>query len=118
MWKLGSKIKDNFNLFSKELEIDAKCIGFSPRLKLIFNGSDGNDSLLYKSFFLQDLIENGIFMHPNTILLSYSHTMEQIDYTLEFIHKSMKNLKSAIKNNEVEAKLKGNIAKSVIHRLE
>jgi hypothetical protein len=30
----------------------------------------------------------------------------------------MKNLKSAIKNNEVEAKLKGNIAKSVIHRLE
>ncbi|MGY5142932.1 MAG: aminotransferase class III-fold pyridoxal phosphate-dependent enzyme [Candidatus Nitrosopumilus sp. bin_32a] len=118
MWKLGSKIKDNFNLFSKELGIDAKCIGFSPRLKLIFNDSEENDSLLYKSFFLQDLIENGIFMHPNTILLSYSHTMEQIDYTLEFIHKSMKNLKSAIENNEVEAKLKGNIAKSVIHRLE
>lgn len=118
MWKLGSKIKDNFNLFSKELGIDAKCIGFSPRLKLIFNDSKGNDSLLYKSLFLQDLIENGVFMHPNTILLSYSHTMEQIDYTLEFIHKSMKNLKSAIENNEVEAKLKGNIAKSVIHRLE
>jgi glutamate-1-semialdehyde aminotransferase len=118
MWKLGSKIKDNFNLFSKELNIDAKCIGFSPRLKLIFNDSDGNDSLLYKSLFLQDLIENRIFMHPNTILLSYSHTMEQIDYTLEIMHKSMKNLKSAIDNNKVESSLKGNIAKSVIHRLE
>jgi len=118
MWKLGSKIKDNFNLFAKELGIDAKCIGFPVRLKLIFNDSEGKDSLLYKSLFLQDLIENGIFMHPNTILLSYSHTMEQIDYTLEFIHKSLKNLKLAIENNEVEAKLKGNIAKSVIHRLE
>ena len=118
MWKLGSKIKDNFNLFSKELGINAKCIGFSPRLKLIFNDSEGNDSLLYKSLFLQDLIENGIFMHPNTILLSYSHTVEQIDYTLEFIHKSMKNLKSAIDNDTVESNLKGNIAKSVIHRLE
>jgi len=118
MWKLGSKIKDNFNLFSKELKIDAKCIGFSPRLKLIFNDSNGNDSLLYKSFFLQDLIENGIFMHPNTILLSYSHTVDQINYTLEIIQKSMMNLKSAIEKNEVEANLKGNIAKSVIHRLE
>ena len=57
-------------------------------------------------------------MHPNTILLSYSHTVEQIDYTLEFIHKSMKNLKSAIDNDSVESNLKGNIAKSVIHRLE
>jgi len=117
MWKLGSKIKDSFNLFSKELELDAKCIGFSPRLKLIFNDSQGNDSLLYKSFFLQDLIENGIFMHPNTILLSYSHTMKQIDYTLEFIHTSMKNLKFAIETNDIKSKLKGNVAKSVIHRL-
>ncbi len=118
MWKLGSKFQDKFNIFSKELDMDAQCIGFAPRLKLIFNDSEGNDSLLYKSLFLQDLIENGIFMHPNTILLSFSHTMEQIDYTLEIMQKSMKNLKSAIENNNVKSQLKGNTAKSVIHRLE
>jgi glutamate-1-semialdehyde aminotransferase len=118
MWKLGQRIKDNFNTFSNELELDAKCIGFPPRLKLVFCDSTGNDSLLFKSLFLQELVENGIFMHPNTILLCYSHTMEQIDYTLESMQKSMKNLKIAIEKNEVESKLKGNPAKSVIHRLE
>ena len=118
MWEMSSLLKVGFNKIAKEIDLDAQCIGYYPRLKLVFKDKTGQDSLLYKSLFIQTLVENHIFMNPNTILLSYSHTMEQIDYTLEFIHKSMKNLKSAIDNDSVESNLKGNIAKSVIHRLE
>lgn len=118
MWKLGEIIKNSFNKFAEEFELDAKCIGYPPRLKLIFNDEKGKDSLLYKSLFLQELVENGIFMHPNTILLCYSHTKEEIDYTLEVMYKSLQNLKSALKKGDVRSKLKGEVAKSVIHRID
>ncbi len=118
MWKLGEIIKNSFNKFTEELELDAKCIGYPPRLKPIFNDEKGKDSLLYKSLFLQELVENGIFMHPNTILLCYSHTKEEIDYTLEIMYKSLQNLKSALKKGDVRSRLKGEVAKSVIHRID
>ncbi|MHA7733131.1 aminotransferase class III-fold pyridoxal phosphate-dependent enzyme [Nitrosopumilus sp. S6] len=117
MEKLGSQIKNSFNKFTQELEISGTCIGFPQRLKFHLLDNTGNDSLLYKSLFLQNLVENGIFMHPNTVLLSFSHSEEEISFTLEKIYESLEQLKHAIEKNDVKNQLRGNIAKSVISRI-
>jgi glutamate-1-semialdehyde aminotransferase len=114
MWKLGKLIKDSFNKFAEDYQLNAKCIGFPPRMKLLFFDETGNDSLLFKSLFLQELIEMGIFMHPNTILLSYSHQLEDIEYTLECMSKSLQFLKKSIDSGSVKSNLRGEIAKQVI----
>ena len=114
LWMMGNLIKENFNKFVKENKIDAECIGFPPRMKLIIRDNSGQDSLLYKSLFLQELIEKRIFMHPNAIIVSFSHTKEDISYTINAINESLLVLKKAITNNNVKQELKGNIAQQVI----
>jgi glutamate-1-semialdehyde 2,1-aminomutase len=117
LWKLSSKFKKGFNKIVEENNLNAECIGSYPRLKIIIKNELGEDSLLYKSLFLQELIKNGIFMHPNVVLFSFSHKSEDIDNTLTVIEKSIRNLKKAIDSDEVESKLEGKIAKQVISML-
>lgn len=114
LWNLGNKFKLGFNKIALENEINAECIGLSPRLKILIKDESEEDSLEYKSLFLQELIENGIFMHPNVVLFSYSHKIDDIEITLKVIEKSMKKLKNAIQSGTVKEQIKGNVAKQVI----
>jgi len=117
LWKLSSKFKDKFNEIAQKNGLNSECIGSYPRLKILIKNQSGEDSLEYKSLFLQELVENGIFMHPNVVLFSFSHKMDDIENTLSVIEKSLKMLKKAIDSNEVKSKLKGNVAKQVISML-
>ena len=117
LWKLSSKFKEGFNKITEKNNLNSECIGSYPKLKIKIKNESGEDSLEYKSLFLQELIENGIFMHPNVVLFSFSHKMEDIENTLLVVEKSLKELKKAIDSNEVKLKLKGNIAKQVISML-
>ena len=117
LWKLSLKFKEEFNKITERNGLNSECIGSYPRLKIMIKNESGEDSLEYKSLFLQELVENGIFMHPNVVLFSFSHKKEDIDNTLSIIEKSLKILKKAIDSNEVGSKLKGNVAKQVITML-
>jgi len=117
LWKLSSKFKSQFNEIVQKNGLNSECVGSYPRLKILIKNETGEDSLEYKSLFLQELVENGIFMHPNVVLFSFSHRMDDIDNTLSVIEKSLKILKKAIDSNEVKSKLKGNVAKQVISML-
>ncbi len=117
MWEMGAIIKDGFNKMAMEKGLDAECIGLPPRMKLVIKDQTGTDSLLYKSLFLQELIENGIFMHPNTILLCYSHSKADIERTLDAIDVALDALKKGIKTNSIKSMLRGEVAKEVIRRV-
>lgn len=117
MWRMGRMIKEGFNKTAKEKDVNAECIGLPPRMRLLIRDDTQNDSLLYKSLFLQELIENGIFMHPNSILLCYCHSNEDIDFTLDAMDHSLSVLKHAIDNNQVNSLLRGHVAKEVIRRV-
>lgn len=117
MREMGSIIKEGFNRLAKEKELDAECIGFPQRMKLQIRDKAGMDSLLYKSLFLQELIERGIFMHPNTILSCFSHTKAEIEVTLQAMDEGLSVLKKAIATDNVESMLRGEVAKEVIRRV-
>jgi len=117
MKRMGDMIQNEFNKITKENDLDAECIGISPRLKFIIKDKTGKDSLLYKSLFLQELIERGIFMHPNVVNVCFSHTEDDINLTLDAINESLSFLKKSIEHNDVKDKLKGEVAKEVISSL-
>lgn len=117
MKKIGSLIKNEFNKLAKEKDLNAECIGFPSRLKLLIKNEKGQDSLLYKSLFLQELIEKGIFMHPSIILFCLSHSKKDVEYTIQSMDKALSVLKKAIEKNEVKAKLRGEISKEIIRRV-
>ena len=117
LWVIGNMIKEKFNQLASEYKLNAECVGFPPRMKLLIKDQKGEDSLLYKSLFLQEMIEKGIFMHPNAILLSYSHSKENIEYTLTVMNDALKNLSQAIQEDNVQKLLRGNVAKQVIKML-
>lgn len=117
MWRMGRMIKEGFDKIVKEKGLNAECIGLPPRMKLIIKDYTENDSLLYKSLFLQELIEKGVFMHPNAVLLSYSHSKEVIEFTLDAMEHSLSVLKHAINDNQVKYLLRGQVAKEVIRRV-
>lgn len=114
MWKMGTIIKESFNRLAKEKNLNAECIGFPSRLKFLIKDETGQDSLLLKSLFLQELIEMGIFMHPNAVFLSYSHSIEDINYTVDAIEKGLTFIKKCIDENSIKLNLKGKEAKEVI----
>lgn len=117
MWQMGSIIKEGFNKMVKEKGLDAECVGLSPRMKLLIRDQTGADSLLYKSLFLQELVGKGVFMHPNTILCCYSHSKEDIEYTLDAMGAALSTLKKGIETNSVRSMLRGEVAKEVIRRV-
>lgn len=117
MWQLGSIIKEEFNKLAKENGLDAECVGLPPRLKLLLRDEKGMDSLLYKSLFLQELVEKGVFMHPNTILLCYSHSKVEIEYTIEAMNDALKTLKKGIETGSVRSMIRGEVAREVIRRV-
>jgi glutamate-1-semialdehyde aminotransferase len=117
MWSIGEMLKEGFDRLAQEKGLDAKCIGLPPRMKLVIKDGSGNDSLLYKSLFLQEMIEKGVFMHPNTILLCYSHSKHEVELTLRAMDDSLSVLKRAIDNNTVKSQLRGEAAKEVIRRV-
>ena len=74
--------------------------------------------MLLKSFFLLELVEKGIFMHPNTVLFSFSHSKENIEYTLKCINDVLHNLKKEMNDGTIKDSIKGEIPKEVIRMLK
>jgi glutamate-1-semialdehyde 2,1-aminomutase len=110
----GNKIKKQFNNIADEHNIDAICYGFPSRLAFEIKDKQGQDSMLLKSLFLQNLIENGIFVNPGVFLFSFSHSDEDITYTEKQIEIAFQKLRSSIDNDSVKTDLKGKVAKSVM----
>jgi len=74
------------------------------------------DNLLIKSFIQQELIRNGI-LWSTYYNMSYSHTQEIIDYTIE-VHKNVFNkLKQVVDNNPLQNELKGNPIQPLFRRV-
>jgi glutamate-1-semialdehyde 2,1-aminomutase len=117
LWRIGDIIKQGFLKLVSEKGMRATCIGFPPRMKLLLLDENGNDSLIYKSLFLQQMIYGGIFMHPNVLLLSFSHTKEIVEHTLNVMDNALDTLKVAIEKGTVKEMLRGNVAKEVIRRV-
>ncbi|MEI7491112.1 MAG: aminotransferase class III-fold pyridoxal phosphate-dependent enzyme [Bacteroidota bacterium] len=102
----GEILKEGYNKIAAELSLDfTKAIGYSFRTMVTFDEKAGNP-LELKSFVQQELIKRGILwsgMHN----ISYSHSIQDIEYTLSAYKEVLGLLKDAVRDNAVLRQIRG-----------
>ena len=116
IWDQGNKLKDGYNKLAREFGISSytKCEGWGPRTVIKFVDEKGKESQEMKSLFQQELLKRGILWIYN--LLSYSHSNEDIEKTLEAYVDALTILKKAIDDGNVEKYLEGEKVQQVFRQ--
>ena len=113
-WEVGARLKEGYNRLASDLKIDrhTQVFGLPPFTLPVFKDQYGNDSLLLKSLFQQEVLKRGILFGAYHCV-SYSHTADDIDMTLAAYHEALEVVKRAIGTGDVESFLEGAPVKPV-----
>ncbi len=104
--EIGYVLKNGINTILEEVGIDyIKAIGYNFRLMLDINHPT-IDSLIVKSFIQQELIRKGI-LWSTYYNMSYSHTTELINYTIESHRLVFEKLKNVVDKGNIENEIRG-----------
>jgi glutamate-1-semialdehyde aminotransferase len=115
--EMGKRLKDGYNALAEELGISGytRCTGFDCRSLVSFDATAGNP-LELKSFVQQELIKRGI-LWSGFHNMSYSHTEEDIIYTLLAYREVLGLLKEAVAGGAVAAGLYGRPVEAVFRKV-
>ena len=114
--KQGKKLKDGYNKIAEELNLSyTKCIGYECRSLITFDATAGNP-LELKSLVQQEMIKRGI-LWGGFHNMSYSHTDEDVDYTLKVYKEVLPILKKAVEEKNVKGYLKGDPVEPVFRKV-
>jgi glutamate-1-semialdehyde aminotransferase len=80
---LGTKLFNGWNKIADDNNLDARMSGYPVRMTLTCNNSKNIPSESLKALILQEMVKNKIFISPSVIFLSYSHSLYDIENTLE-----------------------------------
>jgi glutamate-1-semialdehyde aminotransferase len=113
----GKKLKDGYNKIAFDLGISGytKCSGFDCRTIVSFDASAG-DPLVLKSFVQQEMIKRGI-LWGGFHNMCFSHTDEDVAYTLKAYADVLPLLKKAVEDNNVKELLKGEPVEAVFRKV-
>ncbi len=115
LFEAGGKIKNGLNAMLAELGIEyMKCGGYSPRSIVTFDASAGNP-LMLKSLVQQELIKRGI-LWSGFHTISFSHSDDDIDYTLAAWRDVLPILDSAVQSDSVADLLRGAAVEPVFRK--
>ena len=113
--KQGNKLKEGYNKITADLGINyTKCSGYDCRTIISFNESAGNP-LELKSLLQQELIKRGI-LWSGFHNMSFSHSDEDVEYTLTAYKEVLPILKKAVEEKKVAAYLKGKPVEPVFRK--
>ncbi|MDQ3194039.1 MAG: aminotransferase class III-fold pyridoxal phosphate-dependent enzyme [Bacteroidota bacterium] len=111
----GQKLKDGYNKIAGELEMNyTKCFGYNCRTIMTFDPGEGNP-LEMKSLVQQEMIRKGI-LWSGFHNMCYSHSNEDIEYTLRAYADVLPVLKRAFEEKKITAYLKGDPVEPVFRK--
>lgn len=116
--KQGRKLKDGYNAIANKLGMDyTKCSGFDCRTIITFDTEkSGCNPLEMKSLVQQEMIKRGI-LWGGFHNMSFSHSDEDIDYTLKAYEDVLPILKKAVEEKNVKSYLKGEPVEPVFRKV-
>ena len=111
----GKKLKEGYNNIAESLGMDyTKCSGYDVRTIITFNPDVANP-LEMKSLLQQEMIKRGI-LWGGFHNMCYSHSDEDIEYTLSAYEDSLPILKQAVEENNIKKYLRGNVIEPVFRK--
>lgn len=113
----GALLKDGYNKIAIETGMDkyTRCIGFNCRTMVTFTPDAGN-GLEVKALMQQEMIKRGI-LWAGFHNMCFSHTDEDIDYTLAAYRDVLPLVKTAIESGNVKSYLKGEVLEAVFRKV-
>ncbi|MFA7419359.1 MAG: aminotransferase class III-fold pyridoxal phosphate-dependent enzyme [Melioribacteraceae bacterium] len=113
----GAKLKNGYNSIAQKLGLDfTKAIGYNWRSMATFDEKAG-DPLIQKSLMQQEMIKRGV-LWQGFFNMSYSHSNEDVEYTLKALEESLSILKQAVESNNLKAMLKGEPVQPVFRKVD
>ncbi len=113
----GALLKDGYNKLAIELGMDkyTNCIGFNCRTMVTFTPEAGN-GLEVKTLMQQEMIKRGV-LWAGFHNMCFSHTDEDIDYTLLAYRDVLPIVKEAIESGKIKQYLKGEVLEAVFRKV-
>ncbi len=113
----GKKLKDGYTAIAQKLEMDfTRAIGYNWRSMASFDEKAG-DPLVQKSLMQQEMIKRGV-LWQGFHNMSYSHSDEDINFTLAALEESLAVLKNAVEKNNLRGTLKGEPVLPVFRKVD
>jgi glutamate-1-semialdehyde 2,1-aminomutase len=115
--KKGALMKDGYNQIAIETGMDVytRCIGYNCRSMVTFTPEAGN-GLEVKTLMQQEMIKRGV-LWAGFHNMCYSHSDEDIAYTLSAYRDIMPIMKEAITSGNVKQYLKGEVLEAVFRKV-
>jgi len=113
----GGLMKDGYNQIAIEtgMDIYTRCIGYNCRSMVTFTPEAGN-GLEVKALMQQEMIKRGV-LWAGFHNMCYSHSDEDIAYTLSAYRDVMPIMKEAIESGNVKQYLKGDVLEAVFRKV-
>jgi len=113
----GALLKECYNHLAIEFGMDkyTACIGFNCRTMVTFTPEAGN-GLEVKTLMQQEMIKRGI-LWAGFHNMCYSHTDDDINYTLSAYRDIMPIMKEAIESGDIKSYLKGEVLEAVFRKV-
>lgn len=114
--RIGAQLALGANDLAAEFGISDywNVIGRPCNLVFQTRDSSGNPSQFFRALFMQEMIRNGVI--APSFVVSYSHTKDVIDRTLEAVWKSLTVYAKALENGSTDGLLEGHPTKPVFRR--
>lgn len=112
-WDTGKKLFDGWNKISKENGLNSIISGYPVRMDMQCFDSKDNSSPELKAVILQEMVKKGIFISPSGLFISYSHTSEDIQNTLDALDSTCKKIHNQVKNEDYGKHLEGKMPTTV-----
>lgn len=112
----GQILKDGYNKIATEFGLEnlTKCVGYNCRSMVVFAPEAGN-GLEVKALMQQEMIKRGV-LWAGFHNMCFSHTDEDINYTLSAYREVIPIIKQAIENQSVVSYLKGEVLETVFRK--
>ena len=113
----GALMKDGYNQIAIETGMDVytRCIGYNCRSMVTFTLEAGN-GLEVKTLMQQEMIKRGV-LWAGFHNMCFSHTDEDIAYTLSAYRDVMPVMKEAIASGNIKSYLKGEVLEAVFRKV-
>lgn len=113
----GAFMQDSYNQLAKDLGMDhiTSCVGYPCRSMLTYQ-APGQDALVLKTFMQQELLQKGI-LWGGFHNMCFSHTQEDMEYTIRAYAEILPRLKAAIDADNVRGLLKGEVLEAVFRKI-
>ncbi|MDP3445972.1 MAG: aminotransferase class III-fold pyridoxal phosphate-dependent enzyme, partial [Ignavibacteria bacterium] len=117
LFEQGKKLKDGYNQLAQSLGMNfTKAIGYNWRSMATFDATAG-DPLIQKSLMQQEMIKRGV-LWQGFHNICFSHSDEDVNYTLQALEESLTILKKAVEGNKLKEMLKGEPVQPVFRKVD